>query len=230
MNKITKNGTAFLYALLAAALYAISSPISKILLKYIPAAMMAAFLYLGAGIGVLIIRLAEKKALNQTEKRLTKNELPYIIGMVILDIAAPIFLMIGLKKMGAAEVSLLNNFEIVATSLIASIIFKEKISLRLWLAIILITCACMFLSIEDVNRFTFSWSSLFVLLACVCWGLENNCTKKLSNKNPLQIVTIKGLFSGLVNFIDYFFVSRRNKGFRTFSFNFIFKCIIFGKR
>jgi hypothetical protein len=36
-----------------------------------------------------------------------------------------------------------------------------------------------------------------VLLACVCWGLENNCTRNLSSKNPLEIVVIKGFGSGI---------------------------------
>jgi uncharacterized membrane protein len=31
---------------------------------------------------------------------------------------------------------------------------------------------------------------------CVCWGFENNCTRKISNKDPLQIVVIKGFGSG----------------------------------
>ena len=73
------------------------------------------------------------------ELPLTQTELPYTIAMVVLDIAAPIFLMIGLIRCSAANASLLNNFEIVATSLIALFIFKEAISKRLWLAITLVT-------------------------------------------------------------------------------------------
>jgi len=34
-------------------------------------------------------------------------------------------------------------------------------------------------------------------MACVSWGFENNCTRMLSVKNPLQIVVIKGFGSGL---------------------------------
>ena len=48
-----------------------------------------------------------------------------------------------------------------------------------------------------MSSLTFSWGSIFVLLACVCWGFENNCTRMLSSKNPAQIVIIKGLGSGL---------------------------------
>ncbi len=46
--------------------------------------------------------------------------------------------------------------------------------------------------IEDRSGFCFSIGSLFVLLACVCWGFENNCTRMLSDKNPLEIVRDQG--------------------------------------
>ena len=50
---------------------------------------------------------------------------------------------------------------------------------------------------EDISSLRFSFGSLFILLACVCWGFENNCTRKISSKDPLQIVLLKGIFSGL---------------------------------
>ena len=134
-------------------------------------------------------------------ERLTKKELPYTVGMIALDIAAPILLMIGLKTATAANVSLLNIFEIAATSLIALFIFKELISKRVWFAIGLITVASMLLSFEDMSSFRFSTGSLFVLGACVCWGFENNCTRMLSSKNTYEIVILKGIFSGLGSFI-----------------------------
>jgi drug/metabolite transporter (DMT)-like permease len=51
--------------------------------------------------------------------------------------------------------------------------------------------------LENVNSFAFSTGSIFVLIACLCWGLENNCTRMLSLKNPLQIVVIKGFGAGI---------------------------------
>lgn len=189
---------AILYAILAAALYALNAPVSKLLLQNTPPTMTAGFLYLGAGLGMALIGLARSKTGHgQKEAHLTKKDLPYTIGMVVLDIAAPIFLMIGLQRTTAANASLLNNFEIVATSLIALLIFKEKIGKRLWLAIGLITLSSILLSVEDAGSFQFSIGSLFVLLACVCWGLENNCTRNLSHSDPLEIVVIKGFGSGL---------------------------------
>ena len=192
-----KEYRAIFFAILAAALYAISSPISKLLLNEVPPRMMAAFLYLGAGLGMSFIDVIRRKNHKNTEAKLTKKELPYTIGMVMLDIAAPIFLMIGLTMTSAANVSLLNNFEIVATSLIALLIFKEPIGKRLWVAIILITIASIILSVEDVSSLSFSFGSIFVLLATICWGLENNCTRKLSLKDPIQVVIIKGFGSGI---------------------------------
>ena len=191
-----------LLAILAAVLYSISSPVSKLLLVEIPPIFMAALLYLGAGLGMLlvnVIKIASKK--EQIEARMTKKELPYVIAMIALDIAAPILLMLGLTMTAAANASLLNNFEIVATSLIALFIFKEAIGKRMWLAISFITLSSIVLSVTDFSSFSFSLGSIFVLLACICWGFENNCTRMLSLKDPMQIVVVKGLGSGIGSLI-----------------------------
>lgn len=193
----TKRGRATLFALMAAALYALSAPLSKLLLGRVAPTMMAAFLYLGAGAGMGAMRVAGRAAGRRVRERsLGRADLPYLIGMLVLDIAAPILLMIGLERTTAANAALLNNFEIVATSVIALALFGEEISRRLWLAIGLVTLSSMLLSFEDMRSLSFSFGSVFVLLACVCWGFENNCTRRLSDGDPGQIVTIKGLGSG----------------------------------
>ena len=186
------------FAILAAALYALNAPLSKVLLGQVPARMMAALLYLGAGAGMLLLRLMQKSmGKPSAEAPLTRKELPYTVAMVVLDVAAPIFLMLGLTGTSAASASLLNNFEIVATSMIALAIFRERISGRLWLAIGLVTLSSIVLSLEGAGNLQFSLGSLLVLLACCCWGLENNCTRALSEKDPLEIVVVKGVGSGL---------------------------------
>ena len=198
----TKHNKAIFSAILAAGLYAISTPLSKLLLSKISPTMMAGLLYLGAGIGMSIIAIYRNiTGKLKDEMRFTKKEIPFTIAMVILDILAPIFLMIGLKMATPANVSLLNNFEIVATSLIALFLFKEVISKKLWIAIVLITFSSTILSLEDISSFSFSLGSLFVILACICWGFENNCTRMLSIKDPLYVVIIKGLGSGVGSLI-----------------------------
>lgn len=191
-------GAGIVLAILAAALYAINSPFSKLLLDYMPPTLMAGFLYIGAGLGmgvVAIIRKLNKR--EQHEQKIKKSDLPYTLSMIVLDIAAPIFLLIGLSYTTAANASLLNNFEIVATALIALMVFGERISGRLWAGIAFVVASCALLSFEDITSLHFSVGSLFVLLACVCWGIENNCTRKLSAKDPLEIVLLKGIFSGI---------------------------------
>lgn len=121
--------------------------------------------------------------------------------MVLLDIIAPILLMLGVNLGTSANASLLGNFEIVATTIIALLIFKEKVSQKLWAAIGLITLSSIILSFGGEGSFNFSLGSLLVLGATACWGLENNCTRNISEKSTYQIVTIKGFGSGTGSFI-----------------------------
>ncbi len=203
-------GTGIFFAVLAAALYAINSPVSKLLLDYLPPTLMAGFLYVGAGLGMGAVALVSKAAkTGRNEAKLTRAELPFTLAMIALDIAAPVCLMFGLRTTSAANASLINNFEIVATALIALFVFKEKISARLWAGIALVTAACILLSVEGAAAFRFSPGALFVLLAAALWGLENNCTRKISSKDPMQIVLLKGIFSGLGSLAIGFCIGER---------------------
>lgn len=198
--KNNKKIFASILALLAATFYAINTPFSKVLLESVPPTFMASFLYLGAGVGVGILYIFHFKKEDKIE-RLTKSDLPYTVGMIVLDILAPIFLMMGINLGSASNASLLDNFEIVATTVIALVIFNEKVSKKLWIAILFITMSTIILSFEGKGSFNFSIGSLFVILATICWGLENNCTRKISDKSTYQIVLLKGMFSGLGAFV-----------------------------
>jgi len=158
------------YAFLAAALYALNMPFSRLLLDSVEPLYMAAFLYLGAGLGMLGMWLLRTKPKARVFAPIEKDEKPYILGMVLLDILAPALLMFGLRSTLAANASLLNNFEIVATSLIALILFKEAISRRLWIGIVLVTLASVLLSLESFSAFRFSSGSLLILAASTTWG------------------------------------------------------------
>ena len=196
-----KKVLAIFLAVLAAALYAINIPLSKLLLNHIEPTMMASYLYLGAGLGIGIVFLITKKNQKEENEKFTKMDLPYVLGMIILDIIAPILLMFGLLDSASSNASLLNNFEIVCTSLIALFIFKEVVSKKMWVAISLITLSSFVLSFEDITAFKLSWGAILVLLATLCWGLENNCTRNLSSKNTYHVVFLKGIFSGLGSLI-----------------------------
>ena len=196
---MTGKKSAVFFALLAAALYAVNIPLSKLLEESgaLTPAMLAGFLYCGAGVGMSTVFCFKRIfGFNREEKLLCRKDMPYTVAMVVLDIAAPVLLMFGIAETASANVSLLNNFEIVATSLVAFTVFREKISLRMWAAIVLVVAASVILGFESADSFKFSRGSGYVLLACICWGVENNCTRKISDKSPQEIVMIKGIFSG----------------------------------
>ncbi len=188
---------AIIFAILAAMMYGVHIPFAKGILAHVSPTMMAAFLYLGAGVGLMGYRLLKKKwGRPEHTESLSRKELPFVLGMIFLDIAAPIFLMLGIVKTGAADVSLLGNLEIATTAIIALALFKERISVQLWVAIAFITVAGMLLSFQGGKTITVNQGAIFVIAACICWGLENNCTRMISNKSSMEIVIIKGIFSG----------------------------------
>ena len=138
----------------------------------------------------------------QKEARLARSDWPWLVGAILAGgVIAPIMLMISLRHAPAATASLLLNFEGVATTLIAAIVFKEAIGRHAWWAIGLITLASILLSTDFTNKWGFSLSALGVLAACIMWGIDNNLTRNISAKDPLVIVTVKGLGAGLVSII-----------------------------
>ncbi len=193
-----RTGRSVAFALAAAALYALSTPFSKVLLADIAPNMMAALLYLGAGAGMTALSLAGGVRGDAGEARgrsLERADVPYVAAMVALDVAAPLLLMAGLSLSSAESVSLLNNFEIVATALIARLAFGERVGARAATGIGVISLACVLLS-WDAGVRGFSAGSLLTLAACLCWGIENNCTNRLSDCDPVHVVVIKGWGSG----------------------------------
>lgn len=146
---MTKKISPILFAVSASAFYAVNIPLSKLLMNDVAPTMMAGLLYLGAGIGVVIMfsfGLKLKKI--KKEELLSGRDFPYVLGMIALDTVAPILLMFGIRGTTSGNAALLNNFEIVATSIIALIIFKESISKKLWIAIVLVTISSSLLTFD----------------------------------------------------------------------------------
>lgn len=198
-----KNIAPMLKAIIAAALFGVSAPISKLLLGEIAPTLMASYIYLGSGIGLFLLRYNQSsKNRFKDEARLTKSDWPWLIGAVFVGgIAAPIVLMFSLKNTPASTASLLLNFEGVATTVIAVVAFKEAVGKRIWMAVLLITTTSIFLSWDSSGQWGFSLGAIGVLGACILWGMDNNFTRNVSAKDPLSIVIIKGLSAGTFSFI-----------------------------
>ena len=193
-----------LEALLAAVLFGVSAPLSKLLLRNVDPVMLAALLYLGCGFGLLFVGMVRGRLLKRSEKEasLVKKDIPWLAGAVLTGgVAAPIILMISLKNTPAATASLLLNFEAVATSIIAAAAFKEALGRRVWAAVALITLASIILTWDKNGSWGFSTGAAGVMLACFFWGMDNNFTRNISAKNPLAIVTVKGVGAGAVSLV-----------------------------
>jgi drug/metabolite transporter (DMT)-like permease len=186
-------------ALAAALLFGSSAPLAKVLLGGIDPIPLAGFLYLGSGLGLALWGLYQRSfgASMEHEAQLKRPDIPWLIGSILAGgIAAPIILLFGLHSTPAATASLLLNFEAVATTLIAALAFREAISRRAWLAVALITLACILLSLDLSAVWGISLGAFAIAGACVLWGIDNNLTQRISAKDPLRIVTVKGLAAG----------------------------------
>lgn len=197
-----------LQALLAALFFGASAPIAKLLLgDNIAPIFLAAFLYLGSGTGITLVKFTQRMRSKDMEAGIKSPDIKWLAGAIISGgILAPIILMISLQNTSASTASLLLNFEGVGTTVIALLVFKEAISRRAWTAIIVITLASIFLSANFKSGFGLSLGALGIVLACVLWGVDNNFTRNISGKDPLAIVAWKGLVAGTFSFFLAFFL------------------------
>jgi drug/metabolite transporter (DMT)-like permease len=188
-----------LFALLSAALFGASTPFAKLLLGSVDPWMMAGLLYLGAGLGLALVHLTRAIwRMPAIEAPLRGADLPWL-ALVILagGLLGPLLLMLGLSRTAAAGTSLLLNLEGLATMAIAWIVFRENVDRRLLLGAFAILAGALVLSWQ--GEAAFQWGALFIAGACLCWGIDNNLTRKLSSADPVQIAMLKGLVAGSVN-------------------------------
>ena len=99
---------------------------------------------MGSAVGIFIIILLNKKC----SKKFTpsKEEIPYIGGIILCDVIAAILIVESLKHLNASIVSLLSILEIGATIIISTAIFKTKMHKNLALSVIFVTLGGIMLS------------------------------------------------------------------------------------
>jgi drug/metabolite transporter (DMT)-like permease len=190
--------TATLAALGAAILFGGSTPFAKQLVCNISPVLLAGLLYLGSGIGLICVRCIKDRGWQPSG--LLKNERLWLICAIGFGgIIAPILLMLGLVYTIAATASLLLNLEAVLTACIAWIVFKESTDSRIMFGMVLIVLGGVVLSWPSELLATRWLGPLAIAIACLCWAIDNNLTRKISSADSVFIAGSKGLVSGTVN-------------------------------
>lgn len=198
------NQTAALYALISAALFAISTPAAKSLVGTVDPIMLAGLLYCGAGIGVAMLRRVGHafQAPADREQSLRRQDVPWLTGAIAAGgVAGPILLMTGLARTDAAAASLLLTLEGAATALMAWFIFHENFNSRVALGMALLVAGAAALAWSGTPTLESAIGPVAIIGACIMWGLDNNLTRKVSLADPLQIVELKGLVAGPISVV-----------------------------
>jgi drug/metabolite transporter (DMT)-like permease len=191
-------------ALVAAALFGMSTPLAKVLLGGAGPVTLAGLLYLGSGLGLALFMAVRRAATGAREEdaAITRDDLPWLGAAVLAGgVAAPIVLMASLTVTPAATASLLLNTEAAATALIAVLLFGEYMGRRTWAALVCISAGGVLLAFTGEGMWGIAPGALGVILACILWGMDNNFTCRIAAKDPLPITLIKGLVAGSVSLL-----------------------------
>jgi drug/metabolite transporter (DMT)-like permease len=192
-------------ALTSAALFGASTPFAKMLVGDVHPALLAAVLYLGSGLGLLVVR-SSRRVLHG-DRPLTSERLGTTgglwLGAAILfgGVIGPVLLMLGLTTTTAASASLLLNMEGVLTALLAWFVFRENFDSRIALGMASIIAGAAVLSWQGEATVTNMLGPLAVIGACLAWAIDNNLTRKVSLSDPIQIAMLKGLVAGNINMV-----------------------------
>ena len=187
-------------ALGSALLFGGTAPLSKLLLGQVDPQVLAGLLYLGAGIGLAMVHSARAAfGVPAPEAPLRRPDLPWLAAVILFGgVLGPLLLMLGLSQTSAASGSLLLNLEGIATMAIAWTLFRENVDRRLILGAASIILGAVILSWTG-QGLSIDVGAAFIAAACLCWGIDNNLTRKLSSADPVQIAMAKGLAAGAVN-------------------------------
>lgn len=187
------------FALLSALLFGASVPFSKQMLSNVDPWLLAGLLYIGSGLGLSIYSILRAVVGRRSaEAAIRRHNLPWLIGAVLFGgVLGPVFLMLGLSQTSASTASLLLNLEGLATLAIAWIVFRENVDRRVFTGAMAILLGAVVLSWHGgpaIGRGT-----LAIAAACLCWGIDNNLTRKISGADPILIASVKGLVAGSIN-------------------------------
>ena len=179
-----------LWALLAAVLFGISTPLVQHAGVGLGAFGTAALLYAGAAVmGMLSRRPIEREA------RLARSDLPRLLAMAGFGaVVGPVALAWGLQHTSGTSASLMLTLEALFTAVLAWRLYHEAIGARVWAALALLLSGAAVLVLDQGRSGGAQlWGLLAVLLATAAWGVDNTLSRALAERDPGQVVLAKAL-------------------------------------
>jgi len=177
-----------LLALLAAALFGVSTPLVQHFGASLGAFTTAALLYAGAAaVGAVSRTRIEREA------RLQRSYLPRLLAMAAFGaVVGPVALAWGLQHTSGTSASLMLTLEALFTAVLAWRLYRETMDGRVWSAMGLLLAGGMVLVIDQGRGGDAQLAGLLaVLLATAAWGVDNTLSRALAERDPGQVVLAK---------------------------------------
>jgi drug/metabolite transporter (DMT)-like permease len=177
-----------LLALLAAALFGVSTPLVQRYGVGIGAFSTAALLYAGAAlIGAVLRRPIGREA------GLQRQDLPRLLAMAAFGaVLGPVALAWGLQRTSGTSASLMLTLEALFTAVLAWRLYGESMDKRVWAAMALLLAGGMLLVVDQGRSGDVRLLGLLaVLLATAAWGVDNTLSRALAERDPGRVVLAK---------------------------------------
>jgi drug/metabolite transporter (DMT)-like permease len=184
----------------AAALFGASAPLAKLLLPGVGPLVLAALLYLGAGLALSVYRLVRGPTGERRETPIRRADVGLLAGIVVTGgMLGPVLMLVGLARLSAVAGALLLNLEAPFTILIAVVVFREHLGRHAALAAACVVGGAFVLGLEPGSVRADVPGVLAIAGACLAWAVDNNLTQRLSLRDPIAVVRFKTLTAGACN-------------------------------
>ena len=177
-----------LFALMAAALFGLSTPLVQHFGQGLGAFTTAALLYAGAAVVALVMRHPPER-----EASLKRSDLPRILAMAVFGaVIGPVALAWGLQRTSGSSASLMLTLEALFTAVLAWRLYGETMDKRVATAMLFLLAGGVALVLEQGLAGDTQLSGLLaVLIATAAWGVDNILSRGVADRDPGQVVLAK---------------------------------------
>jgi drug/metabolite transporter (DMT)-like permease len=182
-------------ALASAVAFGVTTPLVQRFGRGVGPFATAALLYAGAALVSALPRVTK-------EAPLRKADSARLFAVALLGaVAAPVSLAWGLQRTSGVTASLLLNLEAVFTVILARLVWREPIGMRVSLAAGAIVGAGLLL-VAQGRAFSVAagWGALAVAGATIAWAADNVLGRPLADRDATRVVLAKGALGAALSF------------------------------